>query len=121
MEVNIRTSLGVRKTKCYGLFEVNLDGTDVLFAFTDSVDTDQLEITDYLSGMSFPVALQEPSGETLGLDSPMRADDPYFVRLVRHANRLIDRELAAREMKRWRMLELIQMNQRKYQTNEIDF
>lgn len=121
MEIRIRTTMGPVKVKCYGLFEINFDGTEVMFAFTDAPNTDKLELTEYLSGMSFPVALGEPSGETLGLDSPMANDDPYFQRLVHHANRLVDAELVAREMKRWRMLELIQMNQRKYQTNEIDF
>lgn len=121
MQIRVRTTMGPVTVKCYGLFEVNFDGTEVMFAFTDSPNIDELEMVEYLSGMSFPVALGEPSGETLGLDSPMAADDPYFLRLIHHANRLVDAALAEREMKRWRMLELIQMNQRKYQTNEIDF
>lgn len=121
MEVNIATTTGLHKTKCYGVFPVNFDGTDVLFCFTDSLVGDSLELTEYVSGKAFPVDLGEPSGDTLGLDSPMVDDDPYFIRLVRFANRLIDETLQDRELKRWRMLELIQMNQRKHQANEVDF
>ena len=121
MQITITTPEGPVKSNCYGTFYVNLDGTDVLFAFTDTPGCDELGLTEYLSGMRFPADLNEPSGETLGLDSPMREDDPYFVTLVRFANRLIDDTLRNREMKRWRLLELIQMNQRKHKANEIDF
>lgn len=121
MKVTITTSTGPHIVNCYGTFYVNLDGTDVMFCFTDAPNRDALEVTEYQSGLKFPIDINEPSGDTLGLDCPMAPDDPYFVTLTRFASRLIDQTIIDRGIPRWRMLELIQMNQRKHKANEIDF
>lgn len=110
-----------REVACFGLFEVNFDGVDIMFAFTDAIDSDSLKVTDYKSGLSFPIDLGEKSGTTQGLRSPMMRNDPVLARLIYKANTAISDVLELRGIKRSRMLELIEMNQRKYKTNEIDF
>ena len=122
MRINIqRVGGGTSVTSCYGVFTINFDGTDVLFCLSDDPHYDKLELTEYVSGMRFPRDTGRKSGKTLGLDSPMRHDDPRLIQIGANLAVRVADLLAEREIKRWRILELIQMNQRKYKTNEIDF
>lgn len=125
MQVNITHKDGNCRVDCYGMFSVQINGHDFLFALTDNYDGTTLEITEYVSGLRWPVSLEEPGGKTIGLASPPNTEcETYKTVLAKAKNRILT-DMAFRTSEgrgtEEDVARVILSMQKQYKANEVDF
>lgn len=125
MQVFITHGSGKIKVACYGTFTMNINGHDFLFALTDNADGKVLEITEYVSGLRWPVSLEEEGGKLQGLASPPDESCPNFQELISKAKQRIITDLIKRTSDgngtEEDVAKVILRNQKHYKANEVDF
>lgn len=125
MQVNITHGSGKIKVACYGTFTMNINGHDFLFALTDNVDGTILEVTEYVSGLRWPVSLEEEGGKAQGLASPPNEACPNYQALLAKAKQRIITDLIKRTSDgngtEEDVARVILRHQKQYNANEVDF
>lgn len=125
MQVNITHGSGKVKVACYGTFTMNINGHDFLFALTDDASGDILEVTEYVSGLRWPVLLDEQGGKAQGLASPANESCPNYQALLAKAKQRIMTDLIKRTSDgngtEEDIARVILRHQKQYKANELDF
>lgn len=125
MQVFITHSSGKVKVACYGTFTMNINGHDFLFALTDDASGDILEVTEYVSGLRWPVSIEEKGGKFQGLASPPDESCENYQALIAKAKQRIMTDLISRTSNgngtEEDVAKVILRNQKHYKANEVDF
>jgi len=125
MQVNITHGSGKILVDCYGLFDMVINGQSILFCLTDNADGTSLEITEYISGLRWPVSLEEKGGKLLGLASPADYLSEVYIAILAKAKQRIMTDLIRRTTDgngtEEDVAKVILRNQKQYKANEIDF
>lgn len=125
MQVFISHGSGKVKVDCYGTFTMAINGHDFLFALTDNADGKVLEVTEYVSGLRWPVLLEEPGGKALGLASPPNEQCEIYKGVLAKAKQRIMTDLIHRTTNgngtEEDVARVILNMQKSYKANEVDF
>lgn len=125
MQINITHKTGKVLVDCYGMFSMNINGHDFLFALTDDASGDILEVTEYVSGLRWPVQLEEAGGKALGLASPPNPECEIYQAVLAKAKQRIISDIVVRTSNgngtEEDIARVILRNQKQYKANEVDF
>lgn len=125
MQVNIVHSNGRVKVTCYGTFNFTVNGHAHLFCLTDNFDGTKLEVTEYISGLRWPVDLEEPGAKELGLVSPPNEACETLQTIIAKAKQRMITDVAKRTSNGHGTEEdlgrVILRHQKQYKANELDF
>lgn len=124
MQIFVPTKFGNFAVDCFGLIHKTINGVDFIFALTNNLPdpghaATRLELTEYQSGLRWPMALGEPDGATLGLTSPPTPGCEIFKALEARVQNKLERYITARNEEE--LAKHLLLAQRRHKTNELDF
>lgn len=125
MQVKITGPSGNAKVNCYGMFNMIINGHAFLFCLTNNYGATALHVSEYGSGLRWPVELDLADGATLGLASPPNEECPKYLDVLAIAKQKIMSDLIKRTSNgngtEEDIARIILDMQKRYKTNELDF